>query len=779
MEERIYVGEWALSLIILLPLSGVILNSFLLSWGGYILDLIFRWIINRVRLLGLFFKSVDKLLSKKYPDREKLPGIRSFLLRDEVLTSVSLGVVFTSFLLGLVLWIFHLNPLLEQNPQGFIKCLLWNWVIFNDENTPIIEVAFRFDRLSFIMIMVVTGVGFLIHLYSVGYMGSDKGYRRFFIYMNLFIFFMLVLVMADNLLVMFIGWEGVGLCSYLLIGFWYSQSTNAQAAKKAFIINRIGDAGFIIGMLIIAYATNSLEWVEIEKRLNQLTNLKIGGISLSALASLALFLGAIGKSAQFPLYVWLPDAMVGPTPVSALIHAATMVTVGVYMVVRLNFLYLSTPSVLAIVGGIGAGSALFSAIIATTQNDIKKVLAYSTISQLGYMFIGVGVGAFTGAIFHLVTHSFFKACLFLCAGVITYALKGIQDIRYMGGIKRGLPLIYWSFFSATLAIMGIPPTSGFFSKDDIIVKAYFTQLYSKIGDGEFSWLSNLYFVIGVVTSFITSFYMIRLFMLVFEGKEKFRRNISWQLHNGGFSMLFPILVLAFLSIFGGVKEWLEGAIPEPEFRVIPSKEIYIVILSIIISISGAYLAYTLYREPSLKKVRFFSTQFPFLYRLVYNRFWIDELFDLVIVRPMRFLANLLYKFIESLLIDGLVNLLGYLTLGISEIFRLILHGNGKLQRYVAYITIGFLVVVLYLGYPVTDIQAEMDTVGGLYIRLPAYPGYKFKLDFDGDGRWDEEVDFKTPTVYHKFNPGIYNIKIEITSNWGLKVLKNIRLELEE
>ncbi len=419
---------------------------------------------------------------------------------------------------------------------GLFQDTLYTWI---ESGAFRVNLSFQVDALTAVMLLIITGIGSLIHLYALGYMAHDEGIARFFVYLNLFIFFMLVLVMADNLLVLFVGWEGVGLCSYLLIGFWYQDSANAIAGNKAFIVNRIGDFGFVLGILLLLTELGrqgvwTLDFQELQKNIGLLSPRMITAIAL------LLFVGATGKSAQIPLFVWLPDAMAGPTPVSALIHAATMVTAGVYMTARLHFLYTLSPLTLELIAWIGAATAFLAATIALAQNDIKKVLAYSTVSQLGYMFLAVGLGAFSAAIFHVFTHAFFKACLFLGAGSVIHALGGEQDMRKMGGLKSHLPTTYRTYVIAALAISGAPLTAGFFSKDLILWQA-------------FSHGRLALWAIGLVTAGMTAFYMFRQLFMVFHGESRAAEAGRAHLHESPPTMTLPLVVLSLGSIFAG---WL-------------------------------------------------------------------------------------------------------------------------------------------------------------------------------------------------------------------------------
>ncbi|HEX2928833.1 MAG TPA: NADH-quinone oxidoreductase subunit L, partial [Candidatus Binatia bacterium] len=420
--------------------------------------------------------------------------------------------------------------------NGIFRDLVYRWI---ESGSFRVNLSFQVDALTAVMLLVITGIGFLIHIYSLGYMSHDEDMVRFFVYLNLFVFFMLLLVMGDNLLVLFVGWEGVGLCSYLLIGFWYQDPNNTIAGNKAFIVNRIGDFGFVLGILLLVTELGrqgiwTLEFLELQKHAQVLSPTIVGAITL------LLFVGAAGKSAQIPLFVWLPDAMAGPTPVSALIHAATMVTAGVYMTARLHFLFVLAPSTLSVIAWVAAATAFFAATIALTQNDIKKVLAYSTVSQLGYMFLAVGVGAFGAAIFHLFTHAFFKACLFLGSGSVIHALGGEQDMRKMGGLKTHMPATYWTFVVATLAITGIPFTAGFFSKDLILWQTFIHG-------------ATVLWAIGLITAGMTAFYMFRQLFMVFHGECRADDHTKAHLHESPAVMTMPLIVLALGSIFAG---WL-------------------------------------------------------------------------------------------------------------------------------------------------------------------------------------------------------------------------------
>jgi NADH-quinone oxidoreductase subunit L len=542
----------------------------------------------------------------------------------------------------------------------------WEWMPVGDLQ---VAVALQLDQLSAVMLLVVTGVGSLIHLFSVGYMGEDPGYARYFAYLNLFVFFMLVLVLGASFPVMFVGWEGVGLCSYLLIGFWFNEKINADAGKKAFIVNRIGDFGFLVAMLLIFAHTGSLDFAPVFARAPTL--FAPGGAAITAI-TLFLFLGCTGKSAQIPLYTWLPDAMQGPTPVSALIHAATMVTAGVYLVARCNVLYALSPVSSAVVAGIGALTALFAATIALKQWDIKRVLAYSTVSQLGYMFLGVGSGAHAAGIFHLVTHAFFKALLFLGAGSVIYAVhhayhathshEDAQDMRNMGGLARFLPGTSTLMWIATLAIAGIPPFAGFFSKDAILGAAF------SLGDLHPLWYG--YWLLGLLTALLTAFYMTRLMLYTFHGPNRTGERESAHLHEAPWVMTGPLVVLGALSLAGGaldvpalfhggalLERWL-APVTDPATRLGPAGELShgtewaLVAVAVAVAALGIFGAMRLLRPEALVPARLAPAERGFG-RVLWKKWYVDEIYDLLFVRPVVWLSReVLWKTIDQRLVDG-------------------------------------------------------------------------------------------------------------------------------
>ncbi|HEX8407257.1 MAG TPA: NADH-quinone oxidoreductase subunit L [Thermoanaerobaculia bacterium] len=559
------------------------------------------------------------------------------------------------------------------------------------------DIAFQLDPLSIVMLMVVTWIGFLIHVYSIGYMHHEEGYWRYFAYLNLFLAAMLILILGSSYLFMFVGWEGVGLCSYLLIGFYYQTDYAPAAGKKAFVVNRIGDFGFLVAMFLMFAYMGSVDFAKVQQVA------AAGGIATGVITTicLLLFLGAAGKSAQLPLYVWLPDAMAGPTPVSALIHAATMVTAGVYMVARSNVLYRLSPTAMMVVAIVGALTALFAATIGLRQFDIKKVLAYSTVSQLGFMFIGVGVGAFSAGVFHLVTHAFFKACLFLGSGSVIHAMSGEQDVRNMGGLKSKIPQTYLTFLIATIAIAGFPPLSGFFSKDEILASAWVTPYFPGVG--------KLIYILGTIAAFCTSFYMYRLVYLTFFGKFRGTHEQEHHLHESPATMTIPLWILAALSVFGGLlglphvighnflAEWLHPIIPEVagthgELHIASSVEWLVMGLSTLIAIAGWFFAMRLYRDRGTASDVAFENRSPGLARAIENKWYVDELYGATIVRPLAGISRFFWKGVDAL-IDGIAAMLGYVVRGFGEIMRFFQTGN--VRNYALMFFIGVLVFVAF------------------------------------------------------------------------------------
>jgi NADH-quinone oxidoreductase subunit L len=585
----------------------------------------------------------------------------------------------------------------------------WTWMRVGDFSA---RVSFLLDPLSAVMVLVVTGVGTLIHVYATGYMAHDPDVRRFFLYFNLFMFAMLTLVLADNYLLMFVGWEGVGLCSYLLIGFWYERPAAAAAGKKAFIVNRIGDFGFMLGLFTLIAWTGSVDYERVFAAAP--TVFAAGGVVVTA-ATLLLFLGATGKSAQIPLYTWLPDAMEGPTPVSALIHAATMVTAGVYMLARSHVLFALAPATLEVVAVIGAATALLAATIGLVQNDIKRVLAYSTVSQLGYMFFACGVGAFGAGIFHLMTHAFFKALLFLGAGSVIHALHDEQDLRRMGGLAAKLPWTHATMLVATVAIAGIPPFAGFFSKDEILSAAFASGHYGV-------WLA------GLAGAGLTAFYMFRLYVLAFRGASRQAapapahgaaaapgghaaagHGEAGGVHESPPSMVVPLAVLAALSAVGGfvglpfqagghaLARWLRPVLESPGAPAIPelppATDWALIGLSVAVALLGIGFAFRAYLGRPELAARL-QQRLAALHRALLHKYWVDELYDAAVVRPFQALAVWLWRFWDETIVDGLVNGVGYAFEGGSAILRLF--QTGFVGTYALFITLGVLALILHV-----------------------------------------------------------------------------------
>jgi NADH-quinone oxidoreductase subunit L len=587
-------------------------------------------------------------------------------LGKRAVTVIGCGTVLAAFVLAA--WGFA--EMLSLAPaQRFMLDDLWHWF---DVGGLRLEVAFWLDPLSMVMVLIVTGVGGLIHVYSTGYMHEDRSFWRFFGWLNLFTFAMLVLVLADNLWLLFVGWEGVGLCSFALIGFWYTDRNNTSAGNKAFILNRFGDWAFVVGLFSLFAALGAVGHPTLVIReVARYTPLLVGrpgyaGLPLITFVTLMLFLGATGKSAQIPLYVWLPDAMAGPTPVSALIHAATMVTAGVYMVARLNFLFSLAPLTMLVVASVGAVTALFAATIAITQNDIKKVLAYSTISQLGYMFVAVGVGAYTAGIFHLMTHAFFKACLFLGAGSVIHAMGGEQDMRKMGGLRHKTPVTFWTFLAATLAICGLPPFAGFMSKDEIIWSA-FTHGHP--------WIWALLWA----GAGVTAFYMFRQVYMTFFNDFRGTAEQEHHLHEAPLSMSSVLIVLGVLSLVGGgvmlpkfiahftpLEDFLDPVFESPQTLAVSAQgfhtglEGYFAAFSLGVVAVGWLLADLTYRSGRLSAERMSEFAGGLLYRLSLNKYYVDEAYDRAIVQPYMLAASTAAWF-DLHIIDGIVNLSAVLT----------------------------------------------------------------------------------------------------------------------
>jgi len=586
------------------------------------------------------------------------------------------------------------RQLLRQSAAVPMSQHLFTWIASADFQAPF---TFRLDSLSALMILVVTGIGFLIHVYSTAYMHGEtpSEFARYFSYLNLFAAFMLLLVLAANFLVLFIGWEGVGLCSYLLIGFWYQKQTAADAGKKAFVVNRIGDVAFILGVLLAFTRFRSVDFQTIAGAVSGLApETTFGTVSTIALL---LFIGATGKSAQIPLYVWLPDAMEGPTPVSALIHAATMVTAGVYLIARNGVLFAHAPQVLQIIAVIGAATALWAALVGLVQNDIKRVLAYSTVSQLGYMFLAMGVGAYAAGIFHLFTHAFFKALLFLGSGAVIHALAGEQDLRNMGGLKRELPVTYWTFLIGTLAITGVPGLAGFFSKDEILFRTFAAG---------HRWL----WVVGTATSLLTAIYMFRLLFMTFHGERRGAVHNGPHMHDAPSAMAFALITLALGSVvagYAGVPEVLGGANRLEQFlsASVPSasavtreaapeaSELWLMFVASLLALVGIGLAFYAYlRRPETASR--LADQFPRLYRFLLNKGFVDELYDEVLVEPTKVLAEgALWRAIDATIIDGAVNGAAVIVGEAGGALRKV--QTGSMRAYAVWVLLGVVVIVGY------------------------------------------------------------------------------------
>ncbi len=571
---------------------------------------------------------------------------------------------------------------------------LFKWIAVGNFE---VSFSYRLDQLSLLMGMIVTGVGSVIHLYSIGYMHGDSGFYKYFAYLNLFIFSMNNLILGDNMLVTFLGWEGVGACSYLLIGFWFTDMLKAKAAQKAFVVNRIGDFAFLIAMFLSYAYAGSLRYEDI---------LASTGIdaSIAFWIALLVFIASTGKSAQIPLYVWLPDAMAGPTPVSALIHAATMVTSGIYVIARMSELFVQVPEVMMIVTAVAGLTAIVAASIAIAQNDIKKVLAYSTVSQLGYMFMALGAGAFSTAIFHVMTHAFFKACLFLGSGSVihamehTHAVEDPQDIRTMGGLRKYMPSTAKTFWIATLAIAGIPPLAGFFSKDEILAKTF--------AAGHEHTLYYAFWLVGVITAVLTAFYMTRLSVLTFEGTPRFEAD-KHPPHESPALMTIPLWILAVLSIVGGfagipviighgkfhwISQWL-SILADKEAHLSLALEIGLMTLSIVLAVGGVMFAWKLYSKHNIEADNFVKKSLGSFYKVLENKYYVDEIYNAYIVRPfVRFSEKVIIGF-DKYVIDGIVDGSGTVAQLVGELSRGL--QTGIIRDYALYIWIG---VAILLGY---------------------------------------------------------------------------------
>ncbi len=623
---------------------------------------------------------------------------------------IACGTVGLSFLITLVIFIQMMGLAPDKRLYEF------TWFTWISAGSFHVTFGYLIDPLSMLMCMFVTGVGFLIHVYSIGYMWHDEGrYYRYFAFLNLFMFSMITLVLADNFLLMFLGWEGVGICSYLLIAFWFSDQANAVAGKKAFITNRVGDFFFAIGLLLLVTHLGkqgiwSLSFSDV------FTHASLLSPGLVTVICLLFFMGCTAKSAQIPLYIWLPDAMAGPTPVSALIHAATMVTAGVYFVARCNVLYTMSPLAMSVVAGVGALTALLAATIALTQNDIKKVLAYSTVSQLGYMFLGLGVGAFAAGVFHVLTHSFFKALLFLCSGCVIHAMSGEQDMRNMGGLRKKMPITFYTMVIATLAIIGFPGFSGFFSKDEILWQAFSSPHGSPVLWG-----------VGYLTAALTAFYMFRLIFMTFFNENRASKEVQAHIHEAPASMTVPLMALAVLSVIGGyigipralggnnlVEHYLAPGVGLGAGKLLPgtgeavaahaaeaaahgsfTMEYLLMGITTLIVLAGILVAYLMYmKKRSIPEN--LAQKHPVSYRLLLNKWFVDELYEKIVINPLHALAVFSWKGIDVKVIDGMVNGTARFFLRCGGALKSI--QTGYVQKYAVSFLFGAFVVIAYYLY---------------------------------------------------------------------------------
>jgi NADH-quinone oxidoreductase subunit L len=658
------------------------------------------WLIPLFPLIGFL---INGLLGKK-------------IKNETIIGSIGALAVFASFVVSVMTFIKLLGLPADERS---VNVKIFTWMTAGNFNA---DIAFLIDPLSCLMLLVVTGIGTLIHIYSIGYMHGEEGFYRFFAYLNLFVFSMLLLITGNNLLLMFVGWEGVGLCSYLLIGYYFNKKSAGDAGKKAFVMNRVGDFGFLLGAFTLfwwlgqTHGIWTIEFTELSKHADLFPT---GGIV--TIITLCFFLGATGKSAQIPLYTWLPDAMEGPTPVSALIHAATMVTAGVYMIGRMSYLFIRSPETMMTIAVIGACTAFFAATIGTAQNDIKRVLAYSTVSQLGYMFLAMGVGAFTAGIFHLMTHAFFKACLFLGSGAVIHSMHhalhkvhshdDAQDMRNMGGLSKYMPMTYGTFLLATIAIAGIPGFSGFFSKDEILWQAFSNPLHGG--------LNMLLWGLAVCAALMTAFYMFRLVFMTFHGTCRIKSGAEKYLHESPMVIVFPLIVLAILSVIGGYIGLPKligdviGGIPNylgnylspvfananayiatnsPHGHHSHALEWGLMAFSVVIALIGISIAYMLYiAKPDVPKQ--FTGAFPALHRAVYNKWYIDELYDFLLVNPCKALGRFLWKGFDVVIVDGIVNGVATVVMSFGGVVRYL--QTGQIYNYSWSMAFGVVVIIGY------------------------------------------------------------------------------------
>jgi NADH-quinone oxidoreductase subunit L len=745
-----------------------------------------------------------------------LPALGAFVngvfgkrLGKKAVRFMALAAIGGAFVASLATFLVLVSETEEGKQATRLTWTAWRWfsITGREQQSIPIDVAFGVDAMTAVMMLVVTGVGFLIHLYATEYMKKDPGYHRFFAYLNLFCFAMLVLIMGDNMAVLFVGWEGVGLCSYLLIGFWFTEDKNASAGRKAFIVNRIGDFGLLLAMAMIAYYCGTLRWTGIEasagRLLEPITVWPIGNLSDetlphflaniilpanharvqvygSTLVGLAIFLGCAGKSAQIPLYIWLPDAMAGPTPVSALIHAATMVTAGVYLVARTSFIFVLSPAAMATVAVVGAATALFAATIGLLQTDLKKVLAYSTVSQLGYMFMGVGVGAFTAGFFHVVTHAFFKACLFLGAGSVIHAMHArihdteqSQDMRRMGGLAPHLPITRWTFLISCLAIAGVPPLAGFWSKDEILWKAFSSHVTTDKSTRQLAmwtwptWLGPVLYWVGIAAATMTAFYMFRAYFMTFHGRFRGWKIVKgWKggghghhdeghadpaalegpaPHESPAAMTAPLVVLAAFAGFAGLfnAEALHRKVLEPLGELLApifakasqsvagrpdgdNLELMMMAPGLLAFAVGGYAAYAIYAQGGGKAERSFAKSFPGLYQLVYDKWRIDELYEATVVGMVDALADI-FTMADKWIIDGI---LARVSAAVVALAGTVLRAfqSGRVQAYSASMVIGLAALGWFLARPHADVSIDdrtFRTSGQLILSAAPGLGYHY------------------------------------------------------
>ena len=777
----------------------------------------------------------------------------------KLMALVALGVSFAAAVVAFIMLADHVGA--EKNEHVKLTWTAWEWMHttggYGGSNVPI-DVTFSIDALNGVMMLVITGVGFLIHLYATSYMEGDPGYARFFAYLNLFVFAMLVLVLGDNLPLLFVGWEGVGLCSYLLIGFWYENPANAAAGKKAFIANRIGDFGLLCAMFLLAHYNDSLDWNGIARGAHNLIlpgepyrvyvwplgNGQYTGllkflqpahpvtISAATAVGLALLLGCTGKSAQIPLYVWLPDAMAGPTPVSALIHAATMVTAGVYLICRLSFVFVLSPFVMMVVAIVGAATALLAASIALVQNDIKKVLAYSTVSQLGFMFLGVGVGAFTAGFFHVFTHAFFKACLFLGAGSVIHAMHArihddtaAQDVRLMGGLRKWLPITHWTFAAATAAIIGLPLTSGFFSKDEILYRAFVDHTVSPITAAHSyeppPWIGPTLFWVAFVAAVMTAFYMCRLYFLTFWGdfkgwtvgrpsllaKEELEHGANghdhadhehhedlttpgYPPHESPWQMTVPLVVLAVFALIAGflnpgfhiVREkpmdhWLEPVFKAATEHAVlfghgndeawaEHMELPLGLCGIAAFLIGTGLAYYFYVAKKGEPAKRAAEAMPALHQLLLDKWRVDEFYDATVIAAVDSLADT-SAIVDKNVVDAiLARLTSTIVATAGTLLRAV--QTGVVQVYAATMVVGIALIAWFFAAPHASYTVVDDGNDDYVVTAAPGVGYGYRWDSDGDGTPDKASFGPDSTLKLHVVPGKdVTVNLEVKNTFGL------------